>query len=364
MNEIMKKFFVLTLTIIVITLSLSACSGSGRRLATSSWAEVTTDQDTAYLAAGTQIYAVNLNNGSLKWQYPPEVDPKVSFYAAPALTEDGQLIVGGYDNVLYSLDPANGNPNWTFDGAEGRYIGSPLVTSEGIFAPSADGNLYGVNFQGQEMWEPFATGEPIWAKPSATEDCNCIYVASMDHHIYAIDPQKGTQVWKTEDLGGSIVSAPSTSDSTLYTSTFAKEIIAIDTDSQGILWRYETQDWAWASPVLDGDQLYASDISGNFYALNAESGEQLWQIQPGGVIVSAPLVLDEKLYFGTSDGAFIIAGRDGTIQQNNALEGKLYSSPVAAEGLVLVAPIEQENLLLGFDPSGVQKWSFFLSEEK
>ncbi|MBS1249412.1 MAG: Desiccation/radiation resistance protein [Chloroflexi bacterium] len=361
-HETMKKILVLTLTLIIITLSLSAC-GSGRRVATSSWAELTTDQDTAYLAAGPQVYAVNLNNGSLKWQYPPEIDPKISFYAAPVLTDDGQLIVGGYDNVLYSLDPANGNLNWTYEEAQGRYIGRPLVTPEGIFAPSADGNLYAINFQGQELWEPFPTEEPIWAEPISAEDCECIYVASMDHRIYAIDPQKGTLLWKTEGLGGSIVSAPSVSDSALYASTFDQEIIAIDTDTQSITWRFETKDWAWASPVLDGDQLYVSDIAGNFYALDATNGEQLWQIQPGGEIVSPPLVLDEKIYFGTSDGAFIIAGRDGTIQQNNTLEGKLYSSPVATGDLVLVAPTEQENLLLGYDPSGVQKWSFTLSEE-
>ena len=361
----MKKFLVLILILVVVTLSLSACSGSGRRLSASGWAGLTADQDTAYLAAGAQVYAVNLNNGSLKWQYPVEIDAKsdASFYAAPVLTDDGQLIVGGYDGVLYSLDPANGSVNWTYAKAEGRYVGSPLVTPDGIFAPSSDGNLYAISLKGVELWKPFQTEEPIWATPSITENCDCIYIASMDHHIYAVSPKNGTQLWKSEDLGGSIVDAPSIVGSILYTGTFANEIIAIDLDSHKIIWRFETQDWAWASPVVDGDQIYASDISGSFYALDSETGEQVWQIQPGGEIVSAPLVIDETIYFGTADGAFIIIDRDGTIQQNNTLPGKLYTGLVAGENLVLVAPTEHDSLLLGYDPSGVQKWDFSLSEE-
>jgi len=126
--------------------------------------------------------------------------------------------------------------------------------------------------------------------------------------------------------------------------------------------RQQTGDWAWAAPVIDGDQLYASDISGGFYALDLKTGEQLWQLQPGGEIVSASLVVGDKVYFGTSEGSFIITNRDGAIQQNNTLPGKLYTGLVAAEDLVLVAPTEDEALLIGYDPSGVKKWSFTTPE--
>ena len=359
----MKKYLLLVLTLLVFTLTFSSCSG--RRLTASGWAGLTADQETAYLAAGPQLYAINLTNGSLKWAYPAEPDNDVNFYADPVLTEDGQLIIGGYNGVLYSLDPANGTGNWIYEKAQGQYIGSPLVTPDGIFAPSADNNIYAVNLQGQELWEPFQTEDPVWAAPSTQEGCDCIYVASMDHHIYAIDLKDGTQLWKTEDLGGPIVSAPSIADDTLYVSTFANEILAIDLNTQEVLWRFETKDWAWASPVVDGDQLYVSDLSGGFYALDKETGELLWQVAPGGEIVSAPFIVDGNIYFGTSEGAFIVVNSDGAIQQNNPLAGKLYSRLVATENLILVAPSDYEEvLLIGFDPSGIQKWSFFPSEEK
>ncbi|MEA2008236.1 MAG: PQQ-binding-like beta-propeller repeat protein [Chloroflexota bacterium] len=353
----MKKNLFLILIVLVLALTLSSCSG--RTLAASGWSGLMADEETAYLAAGSQIYAINLKNGSLKWAYPSEVEAKISFYADPVLTEDGQLIIGGYNGVLYSLDPANGTENWTYEKATSQYIGSPLVTSEGIFAPSADNNVYAVSLQGKELWEPFTTNDPVWAQPITIEGSDYIYVASMDHRIYAINSKTGAEVWKTGDLGGPIVSAPAIEDNVLYVSTFANEVLAINVETQSVLWRFETQDWAWASPVVDGDQLYVSDLAGGFYALDKESGEQLWQIIPGGEIVSAPLIVDESIYFGTSEGAFIVVNSEGTIQQNTPLDGKLYSHIIATENIILVAPSENEEaLLIGFDPSGIQKWSF------
>lgn len=359
----MKKNVLLILFLLLITLTFSSCSG--RRISASGWSELTADEETAYLVIGPQIYAINIKNGSMKWVYPAEPIKDLSFYAPPVLSEDGQLIVGGYDGVLYSLDATDGTVNWTYEEAQSQYIGSPLVTSEGIFAPSADNKVYAVNLQGEELWEPFLTQEPIWAQPSTSESCDCIYVASMDHHIYAIDPQEGTQIWKTEDLGGPIVSAPAVDDNTLYVSTFANEVLAIDAETQEILWRFETQDWAWASPVVDGEQLYVSDLSGGFYAIDKESGEQLWQVVPGGEIVSPPLIVDGNIHFGTTEGNFVIVNKEGKIQQNRPLIGKLYSRMVATEDMILVAPSEnKEALLIGFNTKGVQVWSFYPSEEK
>jgi len=39
------------------------------------------------------------------------------FYATPVLTPDGQLIVGGFDKKLYSINPVTGQSTWQFTGA-------------------------------------------------------------------------------------------------------------------------------------------------------------------------------------------------------------------------------------------------------
>ncbi len=103
-----SRLILLFSTLFILTILLSACAG-GAGTATS-WPGFTVDPNgqVAYLADAQYIYAVDLSNGIEKWRFPTKGDPKVTFYAAPTLTSDGQLIVGDYNKVLHSLDPATG----------------------------------------------------------------------------------------------------------------------------------------------------------------------------------------------------------------------------------------------------------------
>ncbi|MCD4803800.1 MAG: PQQ-like beta-propeller repeat protein [Anaerolineales bacterium] len=351
----MKKYFLIIL-LALIALSLSSCTG--QRVAATGWSEITIKEDIVYFSYGPQVYALNVKNGAQQWIYPVETETGKDFYAAPVFTEDEtQLIVASYDSNLYSINPATGIENWSFTGAENRYIAAPLVTEQGIFAPSADNKLYGVDLDGIPLWEPFETGEPIWASPAWSESCGCIYVASMDHVLYAVSPETGSLLWKSEDLGGPIVSQPAVSESGLViVSTFNNEIVALDEKSHRVEWRYNTPDWAWASPVIDGEQVYTSDLSGTFYALELETGNLIWQLQPGGSIVSAPLVQDGLIYFSTDTSSLVIVNTDGVVQRNLPIEGKLYASPASNGDIILLAPSEAEFFLIALNQNGTQIW--------
>jgi outer membrane protein assembly factor BamB len=351
----MKKYF-LILLLVLIALSLSACTG--QRVAATGWSAITIKEDIAYFSFGPQVYALNVKNGAQQWIYPVEAETGKDFYSAPVFAEDDtQLIVASYDSNLYSINPATGIENWSFTGAENRYVAAPLVTDQGIFAPSSDNKLYGVDLNGIPLWEPFETGEPIWASPAWSESCGCIYVASMDHVLYAVSPETGSLLWKSEDLGGPIVSQPAVSESGLViVSTFNNEIVALDEKSHKVEWRFNTPDWAWASPVIDGEQVYTSDLSGTFYALELETGNLLWQLQPGGSIVSAPLVQDGQIYFSTDTSSLVIVSTDGVVQRNLPIEGKLYASPASNGDIILLAPSEAEFFLIALNQNGTQIW--------
>ena len=350
--------------ILIIAILLTACSGGRSSMVASGWASVTADGETAYLAFSTQIIAINLSSGTEIWRFPAEADAKISFYAAPVMTEDGQLIAGGYDNMLYSLNPKNGQVNWKFDKAEGRYIDSPLVTADHIYAPSADHNLYALNMKGQPIWaQPFTTGEPLWSMPATDPECECIYLASMDHKVYAIDSQTGIERWHTEDLGGAMVGTPAVSDDQiLYIGTFAKELIALNTQDGSELWRFSTEDWVWASPVIQDDTLYFGDLSGTFYAVDRQNGQVQWQIQPGGSIVGRPLVNADGIYFTTETGSLVSVAPDGAILMNQPYESSLHAGPVLAGNTILLTTSDPANLLIALDPNGVQRWSFSLNK--
>ena len=368
MNMKTMKRNLIILLIVLFALTLGACSG--RRVVASGWPGITTKEDTVYLSFGPQMYALNLNNGFQKWVYPEEAISGLDFYAAPVFADqDNQLIIASYNNKIFSIDPDSGQKKWEFtvshdDNEKSRFVASPLVTNQAIFAASSDNNLYAIDFTGNALWT-FKTEDPIWASPVWSESCQCIYLASMDHFLYAIDPESGSLLWKSEDLGGPVVSQPAVSDNGLIlVSTFVNEIIALDEKSHGVEWRYNTSDWAWASPVIDGEQVYASDLSGTFYALDLNSGDPLWQLQPGGAIVSAPLVQDELVYFVTDASSLVVVNREGVVQRNQPIDGKLYSSPVSEGETILIAPSEAEFYLIALNKSGVQVWGFPPPKEK
>ena len=350
-----KILFIIILAVVALT--LGACTG--RRVIATGWSGITVNEETVYFSYGPHAYALNIKNGAQQWQFPAEPINNVDFYAAPVLAdENNQLLIAGYNGVLYSVNPVNGSENWSFGVAENRYIAPPLVTEEGIFAANSDYSLYALDFDGLLQWE-FATEDPLWASPIWSENCGCIYQASMDHYLYAINPENGKLIWKSEDLGGPIVNKPSISDNGLIVlATFNNEIIAIDEDSHQVEWRFHTSDWAWATPVIDGDQVYASDISGTFYTLGLHSGEILWQLQPGGGIYSSPLVQDGMIYFSTDTSSLVVVSQEGVVQRNQPIEGKLYAKPVGAGDKILLAPSESEFFLVALSESGVQVWGY------
>lgn len=358
------KHFVILLSLLLITLLTSACSGR-RRLVASGWAGVTTNQETAYLAYNNFVYAIDIQNGQERWHFPQDTDQDTTFYAPPALTDDGQLIIGGYDGVLYSLNPENGQVNWTFEDAQGRYIAGPVATQDGIFATSADHHLYAINFDNRPLWPPFASQQEIWARPTTDNHCDCVYIASMDKRIYAIDTQNGTEIWRTNDLGGAIVGTPAVSpDNKLYAGTFGKEMIAINRENGSVIWRYPAKDWVWAGPALQGDTLYFGDLSGTLHALNRQSGELLWEIQPSDSIVGTPLVTENAIYITAEEGLLVSVNPEGTIRWRHEFEGNTHAGPVTANGLILVATSESDSLLVALDSNGNQKWAFAEPEEE
>ena len=356
-----KNPYFLVLVFVLLTSFLTSCAGGGQAVA--SWPEVTIDLDreTAYLAAGPFLHAINLTNGSEKWHFPAEANNKISFYAAPALTQDGQVILSGYDHKVYSLDPASGAEKWVFSEGTNRYIASPLAYETGIYAPSSDNFLYALDLSGISRWK-FETDHVQWSTP-ATDGKN-LFLPSMNHHIHALEIETGNLVWESEDLGGSIAGSLALGpDGVMYAGTIGSELLAIDMQNGQVKWRMPADGWVWSGPVLDGDRLYFGDMAGSVYAVNARDGSVIWKIQPdtgeNRAITGKPLVMGDALYFGAASGTlYSVNTSDGSPRWNKIFEGKMHFGPYAAGERILVAPTAKAPTLVALDLNGNQVWAF------
>lgn len=356
-----NRILIITSLLIVLSFVLSACSGSAG-LATS-WPGLTVDAEgkTGYVAHGQFVYAINLENGTEQWRYPSEPSNAISFYAPPTLTEDGQLLVGGYDHKLYSINPQkNGELNWVFDQGGDRYIASPLAANGMIYAPNADRNLYALSSSGELVWK-YTAGDPLWGTPTA--DGSIVYLAAMDHRIYALNGETGEPLWVSEDVGGAMVGQPVLYDSTLYLGTFNNELLGINTEDGAVKWRTATQGWVWSSPLLEDGKLYFGDLAGSLFAINAEDGSILWQLnyedgETAGVS-DRPLILDGTAYFSRDNGVLSTVDiAAGNLKWNKLLGGKLYAGPQLAGSLILIPSVETDAILLALDANGNQVWTF------
>lgn len=363
-SDMMKRPYSYLLILIVILLGglLSACAGGASTVTSFPGVTVDLDSETVYLANGPIVYAINPANGAEKWRYPAEANNKISFYAAPALTQDGQVIVGGYDNVLYSLDAATGELNWTFTEAQNRYVASPLAHGEYIFAPSTDSYLYALDLDGNLRWK-YQTGHEQWGTP-AMNGTN-VYVPGMDKFVYALNAESGELIWKTEPLGGAVISQPTLDlDGMLSVGTFGSELIALETSSGKVAWRLQAAGWVWSGPLLQDGILYVGDLGGKLHALNALDGSIIWQKDPDTSeipgISGKPLILNDVLYYITrSGGLYAVDPISGDPRWSKTFEGEFYTSPIAfGDEVILISPYGVDQLLIALDASGNQKWSF------
>lgn len=353
-----KKIMLLGLLAVLGALVLSACSGS-RASIVNTWPGLAADSERVYLATGSHLYAVDAKTGSEVWRYPAETDNNIIFYATPVMTPDGQLLIGseGNNHELVSVDPETGKDNWAepFSAAKGKWVGSPLVFNDIIYAPNSDGFLYVLDLEGKQVQDPIELGGALWSAP--VTDGTYLYITSLDHQLHIIDPAPGGS-GKIVDLGGATPGSPVVGDGGVYVGSFSSaiEFVGPDGNHQGIA---QAKEWIWGTPALSDGYLYYADLGGNLYATEIATGSQTWDgVKPDGPIVASPLVVGDLIYFVTEEGTLIALDRDAKVAMEKTVGGKLYTTPVFSGDLVVLAPYQAEFMLAAYDAEGKQAWTF------
>ncbi len=358
--RIIPSHFRWPLALLAIMLSASMLSGcGGGQIAASSWPGLTVDEERAYVAYTSAVLAIDLESGQERWRFPSALDQSKLFYAPPALTAEGQLVVGGFDGVVYILDADNGRLVWSFDEAQGRILGGPIVDEELTYVASADGTLYAINLTSRDLSWSYETESPLWASPTVAD--GVVYLASLDHKVYALDQESGDLLW-SEDISAAIAGAPALADNHLIVGTFGNGLLALDPARGTPIWAFETEGWVWGSPTIDQGTVYFADVTGVVYAVDVETGNELWRLDNLAdeiTITASPVIDGERLYLSTSEGIFVRLAADGVPLWQEQLEGRMLTRPAISGETLLVASIESGVLLSAFiAESGTLRWSF------
>ena len=367
----MKPKFILFMLVAILTAALlSGCTGQAAL--SNSWPGLASDGEVAYLASGQYLYAVSLKDSKEIWRYPAKASGSLQFIAQPVVAPDGMIIIGsaGSDHRLVALDPSSLSSGdtfktpaekWTFAEAKGSWIAGVLVLNDKVFAPNSDGFLYVLDLQDgsstKSALKKIELGGALWAQPAT--DGSLVYVSSVDHHLYAINPDTYEFAWPAIDLGGAVPGTPLVGpDGNLYIGSFASEVVKVDPATGQDTLLTSTQGWVWGGPVTDGKNIYFGDLEGNLFAVDTASGSQVWSIQPDGPIAGSPLVTNDVIVLATESGSVYAVDQDGKIVWQHAVGGQIYTPPILGTDRIVVAPMQAEFSLAVLDTNGNQVWTF------
>lgn len=340
---------------LLVTLVLAAC---GQAVGgNNNWPGLSTDANTAYIAAGPLVYALDIEQQEVRWSYPPEAG-RANFFASPAL-QDGQMILGDYGASggtfsssivvsIYGLDELDeSSPGTLFSPVIGiardRIVAPPLLTATQAFVGTADGVLYAINTEDGSVAWSFAAEHAIWGQPAYQD--GVVYITSLDKHLYALDAESGEELWQHE-VAAAIPSAAVVGDDLIYVAGFDSQVHAFNLSDGSEAWSFAAEDWIWGTPALDGTTLYIADREGNVYALNAATGATQWHEKVTEHIQAAPVVNGERLYIGATIGdatdldeltgeLIALSKEDGEVIWREATSGPVFTAPSLVQDKVV-----------------------------
>jgi outer membrane protein assembly factor BamB len=150
----------------------------------------------------------------------------------------------------------------------------------------------------------------------------------------------------------------------LYVGSLASELEQFDPKTGNHKSVLDAKNWIWGAPTVSGESLYFGDLDGYLYSYNTADGVLNWSIQPdtsndeSRSITANVFAGEDIIVVATESGNIYAVDEAGAILWPKDVGGKIYTTPVAAGDLFLVAPLETDFFLTALDKQGRQVWNF------
>ena len=299
------------------------------------------------------------------WEFSgPEAAPN-QFFSKPLQLDEDNLLVLSNTERLFEVNLARADARFE-EGKElpGRVLASALLGEELVYV-GAERTLLALERNSHQLRWSFETGQSIWSQPLLLDDM--LLFTSLDHNLYALDPQEGTEIWRL-DLGGAAPVAPVVYEGQLYTGSFSRKIFKISRQGR-VLAEFSTEDWVWGAPAIVDGVLYAADLGGNVYALEIreESFRLLWQSEVSEQAIRAtPVASGEYVIVAARDQKLYWLDRDdGRTYFTRELAGEIVSDMLLldqgadAEPLLAVSTLANEDALVAYGvQNGERRWTY------
>ncbi|MBA2396350.1 MAG: PQQ-binding-like beta-propeller repeat protein [Ktedonobacteraceae bacterium] len=303
------------------------------------------------------LYALNANNGAVRWQQ------RLNSPVAVSTVSNGTVYVST-DQVIFAFDAASGARRWQHTLA-GAVSYAMLTFNEGILFASTTlypGNnahaIYALKMaDGSQLWQYNAMSNT--AAPGGVVNGVFYSIETVgdsmygDQHVVAIRTSDGHVLWHmyVVNADGQVHGTPVESNGILYLGTNSGALYALHVATGVVAWHVAALDQPYnkfpsmgAMPinVVDG-VVYANTLQG-IVARRASDGVLLWQKKSAFFpmpFLQPPLVSNERVYVASNNGAISALRMQDGFQIWQASERPISDPFVLKSGFIYVnAPNE------------------------
>ena len=252
-----------------------------------------------------QLYAIEADTGKQRWAYQTHAP----IASVPVVVDDVVYFTTG-ENRIYAVDARTGKWRWQYDRESPdsftiRGYPAPLVLKDRVYVGFSDGYLACLQA---------ATGDVIWARALSGEATRfmdvdstplyyrgTLYVSSYATGVYALDPKDGSTRWRYDVEGATSVRARG---ARLYFTAAKAGLHALDLEGH-LLWRQAlAKGGELSAPTIVGRYVLVDSAAGGTYVADAMSGRLYQYFAPGHGVTSEATTDGRQVYVLSNGGYF------------------------------------------------------------
>lgn len=293
------------------------------------------------------VSALDLQTGQGVWHYPSEL----SLSGGPGVGE-GLVVAGGLEGDVVALDATSGTEKWRAK-VGNEVIAAPAIGQGLALVRSNDGRVTAFDVgSGERRW--FLVHETptlsVRGNDGPLLGPGLVFIGNDDGTLNAASLADGRLLWEQTvapaegrnelDRMADIDGTPVLDNTTLYTTSYKKQTMAIDGPSGQPLWVHDSG--GPGRVAVAPSVIVVTDTDGVVWGLDKASGSALWR-QDGLVRrnPSAPAIQGDYAVVGDFEGYLHwLKLSDGAFASRVDNGDAVLAAPVVADGVMLVQTVQ------------------------
>ncbi len=261
---------------------------------------------TVYYPCLNRLYAINREDGTLRWQYPADAPLNATFLGQP-VEGNGLVYIGASNGNVYALDSERGSLRWIFT-ADSAPTAIPALDEGTLYIGTGRGEVYALNARsGEPLWkEPYRAGDYIAGRIVKVEDL--LLFGTNAGTVHAITASGGRRRWAITLPSPAYDSQPVYANNSVYL-TANDQLIALNPNSGAPRWtrRFTTElrlapaaDENYVVVITRENRIYVFDHNGRL--LTGDKTPVEARYEP----LVAPIIHKGELWVSTRRGTVIV----------------------------------------------------------